>query len=418
MDRFEIRGGVPLRGSVKVSGSKNSVLALMAASLLAEDDVVLSNVPHVRDVDTMRRILHELGVASAWEEDGTLRIAAGEVSEIEAPYDMVRKMRASFMVLGPLLARCGRARVSLPGGCAIGARPVDQHLKGLEALGAKVELIGGYVEARAERLRGGRVVFEIPTVNGTQNVLMAAALAEGSSEIENAAVEPEVSELVSVLCAMGARISGAGTDHLEVEGVPSLRGVTHQVGADRIEAGTLLVAGAITGGDVEVTAVEPDHLGALTSKLEEAGLALEIGADRIRIRSTGRPRAIRVVTAPFPGFATDLQAQMMALLSIAEGSSVVTETIFENRFMHVSELCRMGADISIEGRTAVIQGQPRLSGAPVMATDLRASACLVLAGLAARGETQVLRVYHIDRGYDRIEHKLAALGSRIRRIRD
>jgi UDP-N-acetylglucosamine 1-carboxyvinyltransferase len=418
MDRFEIRGGVPLRGRVRASGSKNSVLALMAASLLAEDDVVLSNVPRVRDVDAMRTILEALGVGSAWQSSETLRIAAGEVSEVEAPYEMVRKMRASFMVLGPLLARCGRARVSLPGGCAIGARPVDQHLKGLEALGAKVELVGGYVEARASRLRGGRVVFEIPTVNGTQNVLMAAVLADGPSEIENAAVEPEVTELVSVLCAMGARISGAGTDRLEVEGVPGLRGIPHRVASDRIEAGTLLVAGAITGGDVEVTSVVPDQLAALLGKLEEAGLALEIDSDRIRVRAGDRPRGVRVVTAPFPGFATDLQAQMMALLTLAEGSSVITETIFENRFMHVSELCRMGADISIDGRTAVIQGQARLSGAPVMATDLRASAGLVLAGLAARGETQVLRVYHVDRGYDRIEQKLAALGGRIRRVKD
>jgi UDP-N-acetylglucosamine 1-carboxyvinyltransferase len=418
MDRFEIRGGVPLRGTVQVSGSKNSVLALMAASLLADDDVVLANVPRVRDMETMRSILSELGVGSAWDSEHTLRIAAGEITRVDAPYDMVRKMRASFMVLGPVLARCGRARVSLPGGCAIGARPVEQHLKGLEALGAKVELVGGYVEARASRLRGGRVVFDLPTVNGTQNVLMAASLATGSSLIENAAVEPEVTELVFVLNAMGARIEGAGTDRLEVEGVPELRGVRHGVAADRIEAGTLLVAAAVTRGDICVTDVVPEHLGSLCDKLTEAGVALDVDSGRIRARYQGALRGVRITTAPFPGFATDLQAQMMVLLALAEGSSVVTETIFENRFMHVSELCRLGADISVDGRTAVIQGRRRLQGAPVMATDLRASACLVLAGLAAQGETQVLRVYHIDRGYDRIEQKLSSLGGRIRRVQD
>jgi UDP-N-acetylglucosamine 1-carboxyvinyltransferase len=418
MDRFEIRGGVPLRGSVGAGGSKNAVLALMAAALLAEEDLELSNVSRVRDVETMRRILRELGVGSAWEGEDRLRIASGEIVNVEAPYDLVRQMRASFMVLGPLLARGGRARVSLPGGCAIGARPVDQHLKGLEALGAKVELVGGYVEARAERLRGGRMVFDVATVNGTQNVLMAAVLAEGTSVIENAAVEPEVTELVAVLGRMGARIDGAGTERLEVEGVPALHGASHRVSADRIAAGTLLVAGAITRGDVEVTDVVPEQLAALCDKLDEAGVALELGDDRVRVRAGGDLGGVRVVTAPYPGFATDLQAQMMALLSLAEGTSTITETIFENRFMHVSELRRMGADIQTDGRTAVIQGVARLSAAPVMATDLRASACLVLAGLAARGETQVLRVYHIDRGYERIEEKLAALGGRIRRVRD
>lgn len=418
MDRFVIRGGVPLHGSVRVSGSKNSVLALMAASLLTEEPVILQNAARVRDVSTMMRILGALGIDASWEADDVLRLAGGTPSAIEAPYDLVRTMRASFMVLGPLLARCGQARVSLPGGCAIGARPVDQHIKGLEALGAKVELVGGYVEARASRLRGGRVVFDLSTVNGTQNVLMAACLAEGRTQIENAAMEPEVSELVSVLQAMGARIEGAGTDCLEVEGVPRLEGATHRVAGDRIEAGTLIVAGAITGGDVEVTEVCLDHLGVVVEKLREIGLDVEADETRVRVKYAGPLRGARVKTATFPGFPTDMQAQIMALLAVAQGSSVITETIFENRFMHVSELQRMGADISVEGRTAFIRGVPVLSGAPVMATDLRASASLLLAGLAARGDTHVLRVYHIDRGYDRIEQKLGCMGARIRRVRD
>ena len=418
MDRFVIQGGIPLQGSVQVSGSKNSVLSLMAAALLTDEPVVLHNAPRVRDLATMMRIMETLGIEVGWESEDTLHIAGGNPSATEAPYDLVRTMRASFMVLGPLLARCGHARVSLPGGCAIGARPVDQHLKGLAALGAKVELVGGYVEARASRLRGGRVVFDVSTVNGTQNVLMAACLAEGTTQIENAALEPEVSELIQVLQAMGARIEGGGTEHLVVEGVTRLEGVTHSVAGDRIEAGTLLMAGAITGGDVEVTAVRPDQLAVVVEKLRELGLELETAADRIRIRRLGPLRGTRIQTARFPGFPTDMQAQMMALLTLAEGPSVITETIFENRFMHVSELQRMGAEISVDGRTALIRGVPYLLGAPVMATDLRASASLLLAGLAARGSTHVLRVYHIDRGYDRIEQKLSSMGARIRRVRD
>lgn len=417
MDRFEIHGGIPLEGSVKVSGSKNSLLALMAASLLTEGEGVLERAPRVRDAETMREILASLGVESEWQGENALRLRAEGLNRFEAPYDQVRKMRASFMVLGPLIARLGRARVSLPGGCAIGARPVDQHLKGLEALGAKVELDGGYVDVRAQGLRGGRVVFDGVTVNGTQNVLMAATLARGTSVLENAAVEPEVSELASVLCEMGASIEGIGTDRLVVQGVPELHAVRHRVAPDRIEAGTLLVAGAITAGDVEVLGADASQMGALCDKLREVGVALEVAEDRIRVRATGELSAVRFVTAPYPGFATDLQAQMMALLCLARGSSVVTETIFENRYMHVSELSRMGAEIRVHGRTAVIEGRGFLSGAPVMATDLRASACLVLAGLAARGVTQVLRVYHIDRGYDRIEQKLSALGGQIQRIR-
>jgi UDP-N-acetylglucosamine 1-carboxyvinyltransferase len=418
MDRFVIQGGVPLRGSVRVSGSKNSVLTLLSASLLSDEPVVLQNVPRVRDLFTMVRILEELGIRATWEADDVLRVPGGRPLATEAPYDLVRTMRASFMVLGPLLARCGRARVSLPGGCAIGARPVDQHIKGMEALGAAVELVGGYVEASASRLRGGRVVFDVTTVNGTQNVLMAAALAEGETWIENAAMEPEVLELVQVLNEMGARIEGEGTDRLRVQGVSHLGGVTHRVAGDRIEAGTLAVAGAITGGEVELLGACPDHMSSVLEKLREIGLEVVTSDSAIRIRHGGALSGVNLRTAAFPGFPTDMQAQVMALLSVAEGASSVTETIFENRFMHVSELQRMGADIVLDGRTALIGGVPQLLGAPVMATDLRASASLVLAGLAARGETNVLRVYHIDRGYYRIEEKLAALGARIRRVRD
>ena len=415
MDRFSIRGGVPLRGEVAASGSKNSALALMAASLLTDQPFELSNVPRVRDVDTFVKILEMLGLRASWQGSDRLAIEGGTATSYEAPYDLVRTMRASFMVLGPLVARFGRARVSLPGGCAIGARPVDQHLKGLEALGAKVELAGGYVEAQAERLRGNRFCFDVRTVNGTQNVLMAACLAGGTSVLENAAVEPEVGELIDVLCGMGALISGRGTDRLEVEGVSELSSVDHRVAGDRIEAGTLLIAAAITGGDARVTGVRPADMQALLGKLRETGLAVTTGDDWVAIRCEERVRGVHVATAPFPGFPTDMQAQMMALLCTAEGGSMLSETIFENRFMHVSELRRMGADITVDGRTAFIQGVGELTGAPVMATDLRASASLVLAGLAARGETHINRVYHIDRGYERIEAKLAALGGRIRR---
>jgi len=365
----------------------------------------------------MLRILEELGLQSRWSDDALI-LEGGVPTSTHAPYDQVRTMRASFMVLGPLLARCGHARVSLPGGCAIGARPVDQHIKGLAALGAKVELVGGYVEARASRLVGGHVVFDFPTVNGTQNVLMAACLAEGTTRIENAALEPEVGELIEVLRAMGAEISGAGSDQLEVRGVTRLGGAEHRVAGDRIEAGTLLVAGAITGGEVEVTGVSPDHLGAVLQKLREIGLEVTSTPESVSLRVSGPIQGVDVTTASFPGFPTDMQAQIMALLSLSEGSSVLTETIFENRFMHVSELRRMGADIRLEGRSAMIRGVRSLSGAPVMATDLRASAGLLLAGLAARGSTQVLRVYHIDRGYDRIVQKLASLGARIQRVGD
>jgi UDP-N-acetylglucosamine 1-carboxyvinyltransferase len=416
MDQFRIEGGVPLHGEVGASGSKNSALALMAAALLTDRPFTLANAPRVRDLETMLKILDGLGVRGGWDNAGVLHIEGGAPTEIEAPYDLVRTMRASFMVLGPLLARCGHARVSLPGGCAIGARPVDQHLKGMAALGAKIELEGGYVEARASRLRGARISFDVRTVNGTQNVLMAACLADGVSELENASCEPEVQELITVLRAMGARIDQASSEHLIVQGVPSLGGVNHTVAGDRIETGTLLASAAmLEGGDVKVTGIVPEHNTVVLEKFREAGLDVEVGADWARVRRPASFRGLRVKTAPFPGYPTDMQAQIMALMTQAQGVSAISENIFENRFMHVPELVRLGADIEIEGKTALVNGPARLSGAPVMATDLRASACLVLAGLAASGETRVRRVYHIDRGYERIEEKFARLGGRIRR---
>jgi len=416
MDRIVVHGGARLEGTVKVSGSKNSTLALMACALLAEGETVLQNVPRVRDVDTMLQILGALGARARWDEKDahTLRIA-GRVTKPEAPYDLVRKMRASFLVLGPLVARFGAGRVSEPGGCAIGVRPVDQHLKGLEALGARVRLDHGYVEATSEALRGARVVFDLNTVNGTQNVLMAATLAKGESVLENAAREPEVTELARALVAMGAQIQGAGSDRIVVRGVSRLRGITHRVAGDRIEAGTLLAAGVITRGDVTAEGVDPETLETTLEKLREMGALVEVGSERVRARAEGAVRAIRVVTAPYPGLATDMQAQLMAVLTLAQGSSVVTETVFENRFMHVPELQRMGADIALDGRSAHVRGVASLSAAPVMATDLRASAGLIVAALAAEGDTTVNRVYHIDRGYERIEEKLRSLGAEIRR---
>jgi UDP-N-acetylglucosamine 1-carboxyvinyltransferase len=418
MDRIVVRGGKRLSGEVRASGSKNATLALMAAALLSDEETVLRGAPRVRDVETMRKILAALGVPSEWDaaEPHVLRLGGrGRPSHPEAPYDLVRQMRASFLVLGPLVARCGLGRVSEPGGCAIGVRPVDQHLKGLEALGAKVRLDHGYVEAAAARLEGARIAFDVNTVNGTQNVMMAAVLARGRSEIENAAREPEVSELAVVLNAMGADVRGAGTDRIEIHGVERLHGVDHEVWADRIEVGTLLAAGMITGGAVRVAGAAPALLETTLEKLREAGAEIDSDAGGVSLRAGGRARGIKAVTAPYPGFPTDMQAQLMAVLALAEGSSVVTETVFENRFMHVPELVRLGADIAVDGRTAHVRGVRALSGAPVMATDLRASAGLLLAGLAADGETVVNRVYHIDRGYERIEEKLRRLGAEIRR---
>ncbi len=419
MDRFLVRGGMPLCGEVAASGSKNSALALMAAALLVQGTTRLRNLPRVRDLDAMLELLRALGAEADWDpaDEHAAVIDASRLTRPEAPYDVVRKMRASFMVLGPLVARCGVARVSEPGGCAIGVRPVDQHLKGLEAMGAKVSLDHGVVEASAPRLRGGRVAFDMATVNGTQNVMMAASLADGETVIENAAREPEVVELANALCRMGADVRGAGSDRVVVRGGGSLRGVEHRVSGDRIETGTLLIAGVVTGGDVTVTGVDPSHLEAVLDKLRETGADLETRPDAVRARAAERLAGVNVVTAPWPGFPTDMQAQLMAALCTASSSSVISETVFENRFMHVPELQRMGADISVEGRAAHVRGVERLAGAPVMATDLRASAGLVLAGLAAEGETTVNRVYHIDRGYERIEEKLRSLGADIRRER-
>ncbi len=413
--RLVVEGGVPLRGDVRVSAAKNAALPLIAASLLSEAPIVLENVPRLADVGTILELCGRLGAEVRREAEGTTVVRTPQVRSVEAPYELVSTMRASVLVLGPLLARVGRARVALPGGCAIGVRPIDLHLRGLERLGAEIRLEQGYVEARAARLKGARIVFDLVTVTGTENLMMAATLAEGTTVLENAAREPEISDLARLLTAMGAKIRGAGTERIEIEGVPELGGARHWIIPDRVEAGTFLVAGAITGGDVTLRDVVPHHLTAVLDKLEATGARLDVGVDRVRVRAEGRPRPTDVVTNPFPGFATDMQAQMMALLGLADGSSVITETIFENRFMHAAELRRFGASIEIEGHRAVVRGVERYQGAPVMATDLRASASLVLAALAAAGTTEVSRVYHLDRGYEAMEQKLAGLGARIRR---
>ncbi len=417
MDRIVVHGGARLCGEVAVSGSKNSTLALMAAALLADGETLLRRVPRLRNVDAMLELLRALGAGADWDavDPHAVRIDARRVTNLVAPYDIVRKMRASFMVLGPLLARFGSARVSEPGGCAIGVRPIDQHLKGLEALGAKIRLDHGYVEAAGAPLVGARIAFDVSTVNGTQNVMMAATLARGETLIENAAREPEVTELADVLNRMGAEIRGAGGDRIVVRGVSSLRGIQHTVSADRIEAGTLVAAALITRGNVRITGVDPGSLESTLEKLRETGAEITVEGDALVVVCDRPPRGIHVVTAPFPGYPTDMQAQIMALLCVAEGSSVVTERVFENRFMHVPELQRLGADITLSGRSAHIRGVPRLMGAPVMATDLRASAGLLVAALAAEGDTVVNRVYHIDRGYERIEEKLRSLGALVRR---
>ena len=415
MDRIVIRGEARLEGEVQVSGSKNSALALMAASILGQGETRLRNVPRLRDVEAMLELLRALGAKADWSGAHQVCIDGSTISSAEAPYELVRKMRASFMVLGPLLARFGSARVSEPGGCAIGVRPIDQHLKGFEALGAKVRLDHGYVEASTTGLRGGRIVFDVNTVNGTQNVMMAASLADGETTIENAAQEPEVVELAEFLGRMGADVSGAGSGRIRILGADSLRGAAHQVSGDRIEAGTLLAAAAITRGDVTIRQIDSSTLESTLDKLRELGAVVEAGPDWARLKVDGPLRPLQVVTAPFPGYPTDMQAQIMAVLATVEGSSVVTERVFENRFMHVPEFQRMGADITLSGRAAHLRGVDRLMGAPVMATDLRASAGLILAGLAAGGDTIVNRVYHIDRGYERLEEKLRSLGAEIRR---
>ena len=412
--RLEIEGGVRLRGEVAVSAAKNAALPALAAALLTSEPVRLPNVPALADVGTMVRLLETLG-ASVGRAGDELSVRVERVVSDLAPYELVSTMRASVLVLGPLVARHGTARVALPGGCAIGVRPIDQHLKGLAKLGAEITIENGYVTAQASRLKGARITTDLVTVTGTENLMMAAALAEGTTVIENAACEPEVADLAALLTAMGARVHGAGTARLEIQGVPELGGAVHRVVPDRIEAGTLIVAGAITGGDVTVTGLVPAHIAAVLATLDECGVALETGPGWVRVRGPERPRAADVTTSPYPGFPTDMQAQVMTLLGLADGQSRVTETIFENRFMHVAELARMGARIETDGAIAIVRGVPGYQGAPVMASDLRASAALVLAGLAAAGVTTISRVYHLDRGYQRLEAKLAALGARIER---
>jgi UDP-N-acetylglucosamine 1-carboxyvinyltransferase len=416
MDKLRITGGAPLAGEVSVAGAKNAALPILAASLLTADELVLENVPQLADITTMGRLLSGMGARLA-RDGGRVVCRADAIGAAEAPYELVKTMRASILVLGPLLARFGQARVSLPGGCAIGARPVDQHIKGLRALGARLEIEHGYIVAEARRLQGARIVTDMVTVTGTENLMMAATLARGETVIENAAREPEVVDLARCLNAMGARIEGAGTDRIVVAGVERLHGASHRVLPDRIETGTFLVAAAACGGEVRLNGAAPDTLDAVLGKLREAGVAVQAGADWIRVVARGRPKSVSLRTAPHPGFPTDMQAQFMALDAIADGVGRITETIFENRFMHVLELQRLGAQIDIEGSTAVVRGVPRLSGAKVMATDLRASASLVIAGLVAEGETVVDRIYHLDRGYDRMETRLAALGARIERLK-
>jgi UDP-N-acetylglucosamine 1-carboxyvinyltransferase len=416
MDRFRILGPNRLAGRVRASGAKNAALPALAASLLTDQPLLLHRLPAVRDIRTMRRLLDHLGVESE-ERGAALRLrASGEGLPGDAPYEVVKTMRASILVLGPLVARRGRARVSLPGGCAIGVRPIDQHLLGLEALGATVNLEHGYVDAAAERLRGGRFRFALPTVTGTENLVMAATLARGTTRLENCAREPEVADLVRLLRAMGARIAGEGSETIEVEGVDALGGATHAVIPDRIEGGTYLVGAAISGGDVVLEEAESADLGALLEKLAEAGAQVEVRPDGIRVRREGALRPRDVVTAPHPGFPTDLQAQYMALMTQAHGTATLAETVFENRYQHVPELVRMGADVRLEGGYARVHGPTPLSGAAVMATDLRASACLVLAALVATGESVVDRIYHLDRGYEAMETKLQALGARVERL--
>ena len=418
MQKILVTGGTPLDGEVRISGAKNAVLPILCATLLADGPVRIGNVPYLHDVVTTAKLLRELGAGVEHDRDaGTITVDPRTVHSHVAPYELVKTMRASVLVLGPLLARFGSAEVSLPGGCAIGSRPVDQHIKGMQALGAEVSVEHGFINARAGRLKGGRVVFDMVSVGATENVLMAAALAEGTSVLENAAMEPEIVDLADCLVAMGAKIEGAGSNRIVVHGVEHLHRGAHEVVADRIETGTFLVAAAMTGGRVTCTHARPETLDAVIDKLTEAGAEITVEGDRIALDMRGRrPKAVDINTAPHPGFPTDMQAQFMALNCVAEGAAVISETIFENRFMHVQELQRLGADIRIDGHTAFVRGRERLSGAPVMATDLRASACLILAGLVAEGETVIDRIYHLDRGYERIERKLSALGATIQRI--
>ena len=417
MDKLQIQGGVPLEGEVRISGAKNATLPILAGALLADGPVVVGNVPHLKDVTTTVELLGGMGATVTIDERMRIEVDPTTVSDYSAPYELVKTMRASILVLGPLVARYGGADVSLPGGCAIGARPVNIHVAGLQALGADITIDGGYIRARASRLRGARLVLDTVTVTGTENLMMAATLAEGETVIENAAREPEVVDLANFLISMGAKIRGAGSDKILVEGVERLSGTSYEVLPDRIESGTYLVAGAITGGHVRIKNARPDHLDAVLVKLQEAGAKVDVGDNWVEVDMRGRrPRAIDVRTAPYPAFPTDMQAQFAALNTVADGVGTIIETIFENRFMHMLEMRRLGAEIRLEGNTAIIHGVSRLKAAPVMATDLRASASLVLAGLIAEGRTEIERIYHIDRGYEAIEEKLSQLGAQIKRV--
>jgi UDP-N-acetylglucosamine 1-carboxyvinyltransferase len=416
VNKLVIEGGVPLTGEATISGAKNAALPVLCAALLSREPLTVENVPHLGDIVTMLSLLGQMGVAVSLDEKMGVELDAAQLDQPVAPYELVKTMRASILTLGPLVARCGEAQVSLPGGCAIGLRPVDLHIKGLEAMGASVSIEQGYIRAQASRLKGAHIVLDVVTVTGTENLMMAATLAKGTTLIENAAREPEIADLAQCLNAMGARISGAGGDVITIEGVERLHGARHRVMPDRIETGTFLAAAALTRGAVRLCGTRADLLDAVLAKLREAGVRITTGEDWIELKSNGALQAVSVRTAPYPAFPTDMQAQFMALNSLANGAAVITETIFENRFMHVQELRRLGAAIEVEGNTAVVKGVERLDGARVMATDLRASACLVLAGLVAHGETVVDRVYHLDRGYERIEEKLSRLGARIRRV--
>jgi len=419
MNKLMINGGVSLKGEIRISGAKNAVLPILAATLLADGPATIENVPHLHDVTTTVELLGCMGVSVSIDEKLSVEVDSSTIENYTAPYHMVKTMRSSILVLGPLLARFGIAEVSLPGGCAIGSRPVDLHIKGLQDMGAEIEVSNGYIHARAKRLKGARLVMDIVTVTGTENLMMAAALADGVTTIENAAREPEVVDLANFINAMGGKVSGAGTDTIVIEGVEKLHGTRYRVLPDRIETGTFLVAAAITGGSIKVKDTAPRLLDAVIDKLREAGAKIEVGEDWISLDMEGRrPKAVNIRTAPYPAFPTDMQAQFLALNTIAEGTSTVVETVFENRFMHVQEIKRMGADVEIEGNTAIIRGVDTLTAAPVMATDLRASASLIIAGLVAIGETEVQRIYHIDRGYENIEEKLALLGAKIRRTHD
>ncbi|MHB1100801.1 MAG: UDP-N-acetylglucosamine 1-carboxyvinyltransferase [Burkholderiales bacterium] len=416
MQKLVIEGGIPLQGEIRISGAKNAALPILCATLLSRETLHVENVPHLKDVTTMLSLLAQMGVGITLDSSQCVELSGREIPNPVAPYELVKTMRASILVLGPLLARAGKASVSLPGGCAIGLRPVDLHIKGLQAMGAEIEVANGYIQASAAKLHGARICMDLVSVTGTENLMMAATLASGITVIENAAREPEVVDLANCLIAMGAKISGAGSDTIEIEGVDELHGARHRVMPDRIESGTFLVAAAASLGKIKLHGARADILDAVLDKLSESGAHISTGGESISLEMRDRPKSVNVRTAPYPAFPTDMQAQFMVLNSVAQGSALITETIFENRFMHVQELCRMGAHIEVEGNAAMVRGKEQLGGATVMATDLRASASLVIAGLVARGETTIERIYHIDRGYECIEEKLAQLGAKIRRM--